>query len=45
MKPRLTTQASPVSAVLLCTSGTPFVCEGGGCCDYSPDCDKECNGG
>jgi hypothetical protein len=32
-------------AVLLCTSGTPFTCEGGGCCDVDPDCQTICNGG
>lgn len=43
--PSVTTVAPGSPPVLLCTSGQPFTCEGGGCCDVSPTCDYYCNGG
>jgi hypothetical protein len=43
--PRVHTVTNDSGPVLLCTTGRPFVCEGGGCCDVSPDCDYKCNGG
>jgi hypothetical protein len=30
---------------LLCSTGRPYVCEGGWCCDAAPDCRGFCNGG
>lgn len=43
--PAVTTVRPEERPVLLCTSGQPFVCEGGGCCDVASSCDYYCNGG
>lgn len=43
--PRMRTDGVDEAPLLLCTTGRPYVCEGGYCCDASPDCDYHCNGG
>ncbi len=45
VRPRVQSTASLVGPVLLCSTGAPFVCEGGACCDIASDCRSLCNGG
>jgi hypothetical protein len=44
-RPEVTSTPSTTGPVFLCSTGKPYTCEGGGCCDASPDCDYLCNGG
>lgn len=43
--PRVRCDEVAEAPLLLCTTGRPYVCEGGYCCDSSPGCDYWCNGG